>query len=350
MNTQTMIDIQVDLTLPVLSSNFDVIKNQLTEKLQKYNIDVTEETFLESEILIKDINKIIKSIDTKRKDIMNELKAPAEVFNQSCKELVSLCEEAKSNLILQGQEFQTKRLNGWKLILNDYLLSQYVSFTIQDDFKTLNVDDLAMKSNFTDKNNLTSSVKNIIDSRMQSVLSLQNKVAMRLVELENKCLKAGLKSMLERRHIENFIKTDDETYNKNLNNLFENELRRQKEIEDKIVLEQQKEQARILAEQEKRHQAEIDTIKQQQEIIPQIGISLEHKQEAFPNIVNDITVVQEGKKAIRVVATFEFFVDTKNTITDKEVKDKFNNKMRQELVSFNSLKSLEVMVNDGNLI
>jgi len=349
MNTQTIIDIQVNLTLPVLSSNFDVVKNQLNERLQKYNIDVTEETFLESEILIKDINKMIKIIDTKRKDIINELKAPAEAFNQSCKELVSLCEEAKSNLILQGQEFQTKRLNGWKLILNDYLLSQYVSFTIQDEFKTLNVDDLAMKSNFTDKNNLTSSVKNIIDSRMQSVLSLQNKVAMRLVELENKCLKAGLKSMLERRHIENFIKTDDETYNKNLNNLFENELRRQKEIEDKVILEQQKEQARILAEQEKRHQAEIDTIKQQ-EAIPQIGIDPERKQEVSPNIVNDIIVAQEGKKAIRVIATFEFFVDTKNTTTDKEVKDKFYNKMKQELVSFNSLKSLEVVVNDSNLI
>ena len=341
MTTETIIDIQVNLTLPVLSSNFDVIKNQLTEKLQKYDIDVTEETFLESEILIKEINKIIKNIDTKRKDVMSELKAPVEVFNQSCKELVSLCEEAKNNLILQGQAFQTKRLNGWKAILNQYLLLQYDAFRVQDEFKTLNVDDLAMKSNFTDKNNLTASTKNIIDSKIQAILLLQNKVAMRLVELENKCLKAGLISSLERRHIENFIKSDDETYNKHLNILFENELKRQNEIileqerkQAQILLEQKKEQERILAEQERKHKAEIEAM-QTKETEP-----VKQKEVVLPPVTK--VNLDNSKIVFNIIANFTIEVDNNSNETEESIKERFYNKMKNELASFKSLKSLEV--------
>ena len=341
MTTETIIDIQVNLTLPVLSSNFDVIKNQLTEKLQKYDIDVTEETFLESEILIKEINKIIKNIDTKRKDVMSELKAPVEVFNQSCKELVFLCEEAKNNLILQGQAFQTKRLNGWKAILNEYLLLQYEVFIIQNEFKTLNVDDLAMKSNFTDKNNLTASTKNIIDSKIQAILLLQNKVAMRLVELENKCLKAGLILSLERRHIENFIKSDDETYNKHLNILFENELKRQNEIileqerkQAQILLEQKKEQERILAEQERKHKAEIEAM-QTKEAEP-----VKQKEVVLPPVAK--VNLDNSKIVFNIIANFTIEVDNNSNETEESIKERFYNKMKNELASFKSLKSLEV--------
>ena len=385
MTTETIIDIQVNLTLPVLSNNFDVFKNQLTEKLQKYDIDVTEETFLESEILIKEINKIIKNIDTRKKEVINEITAPIDEFKQSCKELVSLCEEAKNNLILQGQAFQTKRLNGWKAILNEDLFLQYKAFTIQDEFKTLNVDDLAMKSNFTDKNNLTASTKNIIDSKIQAILLLQNKVAMRLVELENKCLKAGLILSLERRHIENFIKSDDETYNKHLNILFENELTRQNEIileqerkQAQILLEQKKEQERILAEQE-RKQAQIllEQKKEQERILAeqerkQAQILLEQKKEQERILVEqerkhkaEIEAMQtkeaepvkqkevilppvakvnldNSKIVFNIIATFTIEVDNNSNETEESIKERFYNKMKNELASFKSLKSLEV--------
>ena len=363
MTTETIIDIQVNLTLPVLSNNFDVFKNQLTEKLQKYDIDVTEETFLESEILIKEINKIIKNIDTRKKEVINEITAPIDEFKQSCKELVSLCEEAKNNLILQGQAFQTKRLNGWKAILNEDLFLQYKAFTIQDEFKTLNVDDLAMKSNFTDKNNLTASTKNIIDSKIQAILLLQNKVAMRLVELENKCLKAGLILSLERRHIENFIKSDDETYNKHLNILFENELTRQNEIileqerkqaqilleqkkeqerilaeqerkQAQILLEQKKEQERILVEQERKHKAEIEAM-QTKEAEP-----VKQKEVILPPVAK--VNLDNSKIVFNIIATFTIEVDNNSNETEESIKERFYNKMKNELASFKSLKSLEV--------
>ena len=341
MTTETIIDIQVNLTLPVLSNNFDVFKNQLTKKLQKYDIDVTEETFLESEILIKEINKIIKNIDTRKKEVINEITAPIDEFKQSCKELVFLCEEAKNNLILQGQAFQTKRLNGWKAILNEYLLLQYEVFIIQNEFKTLNVDDLAMKSNFTDKNNLTASTKSTIDSKIQAILLLQNKVAMRLVELENKCLKAGLISSLERRHIENFIKSDDETYNKHLNILFENELKRQNEIileqerkQAQILLEQKKEQERILAEQERKHKAEIEAM-QTKEADP-----VKQKEVVLPPVAK--VNLDNSKIVFNIIANFTIEVDNNSNETEESIKERFYNKMKNELASFKSLKSLEV--------
>lgn len=254
-----IVEFKVDTTLPILNGNFEALKHSLSEHLVKYEIEVNETNFTDAEKMEKEINKLIRQIDGKRKEIVSDVKNPIDFFNAKCKELTELCEQSLTKIKEQTGAFKQRRQEKWVELLQKELLSQYAKLNIKDEFKTVSILDLAIKSNFTDAGNLSKSARDTISERAQCVLSLQNLVHVRLVELENASLKAGLKSPLEARHVEVFLKTDDSTYKAQLNTLFANEIKRQQEIEEKVMADHKREQERreIQSRAEEQKKAEI---------------------------------------------------------------------------------------------
>ena len=89
-------------------------------------------------------------------------------------------------------------------------------------------------SNMTAKGNLTTKAIEAVGNRVNADRQKQTEIKIRLLELENKCYRAGLKVPLERVHVEAFLFADEKDYEIRLSSLLYVEVNRQKETEAKV--------------------------------------------------------------------------------------------------------------------
>lgn len=86
----------INESLPVIQINFTEMKEALTNALTKYQgIVVTEETLSGCKSTQKELAGLRIKIDTYRKDKKKELSKPIAVFEDQCKDLISLIEKAE---------------------------------------------------------------------------------------------------------------------------------------------------------------------------------------------------------------------------------------------------------------
>lgn len=84
-------------SLPVIQINFDEMKVALTETLKDYEgIVVTEETLSSCKTTQRELAGVRTKIDTYRKDKKKILSKPITDFENQCKELISLVEQAEA--------------------------------------------------------------------------------------------------------------------------------------------------------------------------------------------------------------------------------------------------------------
>jgi hypothetical protein len=112
----------INEVMPVIQINFDQIKAELSETLKIYkNIVVTEETLPGCKQTQKELAGIRIKLDTYRKDKKKELSKPIEAFENQCKELIALIEQAEAPIkdgikVFDDQKREEKRLVAVKLI------------------------------------------------------------------------------------------------------------------------------------------------------------------------------------------------------------------------------------------
>jgi hypothetical protein len=112
----------INEVMPVIQINFDQIKSELSETLKIYkNIIVTEETLPGCKATQKELAGIRIKLDTYRKDKKKELSKPIEAFENQCKELITLIEQAEAPIkdgikVFDDQKREEKRLVAVKLI------------------------------------------------------------------------------------------------------------------------------------------------------------------------------------------------------------------------------------------
>lgn len=83
-------------SLPVIQINFDEMQSALVETLKNYEgIVVTEETLSTCKATQKELAGVRNKIDTYRKDKKKILSKPITDFENQCKELISLIEQAE---------------------------------------------------------------------------------------------------------------------------------------------------------------------------------------------------------------------------------------------------------------
>lgn len=90
-----MKEIQVNKTLPIINMNFEEVKASLEETLSKFeNLVVTDENLKDCKATQKDLSKLGRDIDTYRKGVKKEMEAPIKSFENQCKELVAMVDQA----------------------------------------------------------------------------------------------------------------------------------------------------------------------------------------------------------------------------------------------------------------
>ena len=98
-------------SLPVILSNIEQIKQWAIErtKTDRSLVLQTDEDFEKAKSRCAEINKVIESIETKRKEVKKSYHAPYEIFESSLKEVTGILSEAKDNLWGQVKEADEKR-------------------------------------------------------------------------------------------------------------------------------------------------------------------------------------------------------------------------------------------------
>lgn len=104
-----------------LSANFAEMKEALTEFIEPYTqVIVSEDAISEAKADRAKINAVAKHIDDYRKLVKKVYTEPLKQFEDKCKELVSICDQGKSNIDYQLAEFEEKRKQEKLSFLEDY--------------------------------------------------------------------------------------------------------------------------------------------------------------------------------------------------------------------------------------
>jgi hypothetical protein len=231
----------ISATLPVFQVNFEEVRIKLQEGLKKYEIGVTAENLKDANGMATELNKLSAELDKLRKEKVKEVSAPIKDFEDKVKELVSMCQDSRQKILEQVKVFEDAERAKCLELLKQEAATYWEKLGVRDEFTKPQISDLAIISNLTATGSLVLKAKNEVCSRIEKIKAIQDKCDMRVLQLENASYKAGLKSPLTKVNIERFLfETDEAVYQKRLDELIQNELKRQTETEERIRKELEK--------------------------------------------------------------------------------------------------------------
>jgi len=118
-----MLELTVNKQLPVLSTNFDLVKANLIENIAKYKgLVVTEEGLKEAKTDQGTLASMRIKIDRYRLDTKKEILIPVTTFENNCKTLIGLIEDAEKPLKEGIAVFDQKVKDAKKLVAENIIL------------------------------------------------------------------------------------------------------------------------------------------------------------------------------------------------------------------------------------
>ena len=305
--------IGIDYTPIEISFNYKELKKIMTDGLEEYKIEVTSENIKDAKKMSTKLNELATTIKRTRIDTKKEMLEPLTLFENNMKDL--------EETALMGREFLTSQVKVFNDVLiekclakcEEYLDIQYIDKQVLEDFRYVDISDIAIVSNLSDNMKLTKKAKDTIESRVDIALSKQINKKMRLMTLENECLKSGLQVLLNEDDVSHFLLESDLKYNEQLAILINRELEKQKQIELNITLDRERkerefekeERLKELVERQSNQKKEEEVAKQQKET---------------------------GLKKVYYVATFEMEVPI--LTANESIKNKYDLKMKEFSTTF----------------
>ena len=299
----------IEFTPLEISFNYNELKEMMIKGLEEYRIEVTADNIKDANKMATKLNKLATTIKRARIDNKKEMLEPLTLFENNMKNLEETALMGREFLISQVKVFNDALIEICLAKCKEYLELQYVDKQLLEEFQDIDISDIAIASNLSDNMKLTKKAKDTIVSRVDIALSKQINKRMRLLMLENECLKNGLQVLLNESDVSYFILESDLKYNEQLAILINRELNKQKQIELNITLQNERK-----IEQEKRDE---DLKEKQSEF---------SKQQASEST---------GVKTVQVIATFKMEVPTK--YTNEQIRVKYEKRLKEFSETFKSL-------------
>lgn len=256
----------IELSLTVkpmeITDNFEEIKQVLLQGMEEYEVEVTEENLPDAKKMATELNKLSGQIETTRKEKAKEFSAPVKAFEAKAKELTEVVQSAREKLLKQIQTYDDKLRDKVKELLAKELVSLNSELEIEEEFATAKIDSLIIASNLAKGGYLQKAAKDKLRSMVEADKAVQDAVKSRLANLQRTAEMAGLLSLPEAL-IKTFIREPEAVYNEKLNAAIADEIKRQKDLEEKIRIQEEK-KAADKVEAEKRT-AEAEEIKKRAE-------------------------------------------------------------------------------------
>lgn len=220
-----------------ITGNFEEIKTELIENLKTFEIAVTDENLAEAKKMATDLNKLAKQIDDVRKAKATEFKAPVVAFEAKVKELTTLILNGRAKIIEQTEVYENKIRELCKKLLTEELTRLYEALAVSPEYRTANIDKLAISSNLTGNMKLTKKAADAVLEMVQADKNVQDTVNSRIANLESICKRAGLEPAINPDAIMAFVREPEAIYTDKLNRMIDTEISRQKAIEARMKAE-----------------------------------------------------------------------------------------------------------------
>lgn len=228
MKTQMLIQ-----TTPAeISFNFEALRADLAEHLKQYDIVVTGDNVAGAKSLATDLNKQAGALDERRKAAIAKVSAPIKEADDQMRELIGMYKDGRARILDQVKVFEdeTRALAG--RLLHEHRQATWNALGVRPEFYRAEFDDLAGKlTSVTKAGNLTGGAAGELERRCRDDLSHQERIDRRLLELENRSYRAGLKAPLTRDHVASYLAAPEDEYEAALDRILKSEVARQEQIE-----------------------------------------------------------------------------------------------------------------------
>ncbi|WP_368028849.1 DUF1351 domain-containing protein [Arcobacter sp. s6] len=359
-----------------IKTNTEQLKRELIIHLEKYDIEVTEETEKDASKQATELNKLAKDLNSKRLEVSKLIKRPADELKDSIDELIALVQEKRIDILEKVEVFKSKRMLLIETLLNQELDLLYVSQNVSDKYQVVDIKPLIKETSLS-KTKLSKAALETLESMVRKVKALEDAVTIRELQLEMICTRSGLSFPIEINEVQHIIQEDN--YQDLLNGMIENRLAVQEKMkaqakadEEKRIaeferVEKEKQEALELARLQEREKEKQEREQREAFRIAELERVEREKQEAI-QAVKDEAIVKEnqriqeierktkeeqhqrelaekikieeerksGKKTVRVSAIFE--VEVNVSLDNKTVIEGFREKLNEH---FNSLLSVE---------
>lgn len=290
--------LQTDKNILVLNKEHESILESVKKELElnKYNSIVTQDNCDSMKDSRKELNATIKYMDRFRIDKVKAETTDIKMFEDNCKIYKGLI-EAKVESIDKGLiVFKEKEEALVQKLCKEYMLdfANNKAWLREEFLNKVDVSDMKLKGYIsTTTETINKKGRDEVEKRVNAQLTLQNKVDLRLSNLENECLKANI-AILSKEHVQGFLLDSDEHYNNKLNLLIEIEIKRAEAERKKI-----KEEAKVKADKEAKDKliAEQKALKQELEARYQSRIR--------NATLDQLIVINLELKSYDAVATYE---------------------------------------------
>lgn len=243
-NLPILVLLEENKKIVVLNTEHEAILNHIENELKanKYNSIVTEDNIDAMEKSSKELGKISKAISRFRIDKKDSEMEDINLFDANFKSYCALI-DAKQTEIKKGLEvFESETRKQILEVCTKYLVEQYKEKDLRVEFRIIDISDMTLSKYATKTMSIAKPAKDEIDKRINEKLALQNKVDLRLSNLENICLRAGIEP-LTIEHIQGFLFETDERYEIKLKVLIDAEIKRSEAAKIKVQEETRKEVA-----------------------------------------------------------------------------------------------------------
>jgi len=250
-----------------LVSNMDAVKADIAKTIAKYDVIIEEDKLPEAKVLMATFNKEKKEFSDTCKEFIKIVSEPITKFKAQQKEIEEMYDDGRSKIANQVKKFEDAKLEAIEDAIKYFLDVECNEKGINPD--SVSIKDLVMISAVSSGQSLTKKTKDAILSRVQLV--------------ENEILKAKIEADEKYRHdMEVAEKARIET----------EERMKQREINQALEFERQKERMRLEAEQ------------REKELIEKQRLALEEASK--PKVIQEETKVSEnGQKIFILNARFE---------------------------------------------
>ena len=313
-NLPILVLLEENKKIVVLNTEHEAILNHIENELKanKYNSIVTMDNFPDMKESSLELGKISKAISRFRIDKKDSEMEDINLFDANFKSYCTLI-DAKQNEIKKGLEvFEAETRKQILEVCTKYLVEQYKEKDLRVEFRIIDISDMTLSKYATKTMSIAKPAKDEIDKRINEKLALQNKVDLRLSNLENICLRAGIEP-LTIEHIQGFLFETDEKYEIKLKVLIDAEIKRSEAAKIKVQEETRKEVA------EEQNQDPMPFIKNEapcsQEVQERVNKLLEIQKENEPIKKESPVVAEDGK----IEKTLSIKIRVPQKATDEQI-------------------------------
>lgn len=234
----------------VITDNFEQLKAGLIEQIKLYEIEVTDDNLSDAKKMATELNKLSTAINRIKIDKAKEFAAPIEEFKKKAAELIDIVQSGREKILKQIEAFDLRVIRMVTSLLADERASLFEAMAVKPEFQTAKIESLAIKSNLTAGGQLTKAAKDRLAEMVASDHAMQETVESRVTSLQSVAERAGLINLSESL-VASFIREPEAIYTEKLNKVIDGEIKRQKELEEKIRVQEAEKLAKQSSEAQK---------------------------------------------------------------------------------------------------